>query len=215
MRATNLVVHGNQVFEIFTRRATSRLRELWVAGTMKRRRVLIHHYLTHDDLEAGLSYAKHGDLVWADVSPSSIPRRSVDLGFVMGGNVPQGHVIDHAWLAYHLPIESLPMDRIALAGARRRIPGLWSDGAIRVTLGPSRSATLSQPTPRGHPLTVDRGCPPPDRWALSRWQLFLTSSQGHCGLRVAVLRVDDGELHIARARGQGGRIAHIFRRVHV
>jgi hypothetical protein len=213
LRSTTIRVQGDRLVELFSRRLDDAKGAFWVVAAINGRRTVISHYLTHDDLENRLSYATAGDVEWRNASPAEIPRRYSGVGLVMGCTIPDGKTLDFQSLALHLPLPYLPVDRFALASARRSILGRWSDGAVSATFGPKSKLTLSTRIPANHPFAPTRGCPPSDWWRLSAWQLYLMNQERKCGLRMLVLRVDADELHVALGTRTGDTIAHVFRRV--
>jgi hypothetical protein len=218
MRTTRLSVHNNQRVELFTRRRAGRAYELWVVISAGNSRLVHDHYFTHDDLEGSLAYARRGDLMWRDAAPAELPRRVGSTGVVVGKAIPKGKIIDFESPRYHLlsAIGGLPIDRRALAAARRTIVGTWSDGPAVACLEPHSALRLSCDATR-HPFSITPPCPAPDRWRLQRWQLHMMNAAHGCGLRVAVIQVDDAELHVAAAPTGGlvdrqRKLVHVFKR---
>lgn len=72
MRTTTITVYNNQRVEVFVEKTEDGF-EMWLVGLIKGRRIVISHYLTHDDLEAHLEYALPGDLVWREAMRSKLP----------------------------------------------------------------------------------------------------------------------------------------------
>ena len=215
IRAAAIPVHNDRTLELFTRRVRPRTYELWCVASVERRRMVIHHYLTRDHLEARLTYARKNDIRWRDATMSEVPRRVSTLGLVMGTTLPPDSIVNHELLVLHLPVPCLPANAAASAAARRSIVGVWSDGKVQATFGPQDRLRLSHRVPSGHPFRNVAGCPVPDRWGFASWQLSLINAKQQCGLRRSVLRVDHTELHLAQAHNavDPNMVAHVFRRV--
>jgi hypothetical protein len=141
---------------------------------------------------------------------------SADTGFVMGKTIPTGKLLTFGAPRDHLAgaISALPLDRRALAAARRLILGQWWDGAARATFQRSSRFVLSGPD-GSHPFKALAPCPAPNSWTFASWHLHLTNVKHQCGVRVPVLRLDSEELHVAIGgwvAGHRDRLAHVFRR---
>jgi hypothetical protein len=216
LRGAAIQVHNGRTLELFCRTCSGGQREFWVVGVIKGRRRVINHYFTHDELEKTLAYVVAGDLEWRDAALSEIAKCWADFGLVMGRTLPEGKIVDCERLALHLPLPYLPVERSALAAARRSLPGQWSDGSVMVTLGARNVLELSRDLPEGHPFAAAARCPSPDWWTFGGWQLWLMNRERKSGVRVAVFRVDETELHVAQSSsGDRNAIAHVFQRVEV
>ena len=217
IRSVDIPIHNTQLLQVFTRLRRPGVFDVWIVTAAAGHREVHDHYLTRDDLEGRLHYSRPGDLAWRDATPSEIPADRGTSGFVMGATIPARKVLDFDSLCDHLTgaIVTLPLDRRALAAARRGIPGQWSDGTTLATFERPSRLRLSPP---GRPYPFDGGanCPPPDSWTFGSWQLRLMNKKHHCGVRVSVLRVDQDELHVGdlgSLRGRpGDALAHVFRR---
>ena len=217
MRSVSIIIHNNQVLEVFVEKR-ERCFELWVVGTVKERRVLFDHHLTHDDLESRLAYAQAGDLIWRDAKSSEIPTEKHKNAIQMEEAIRQGTFIDFEKqgqsVANHFyAIDLLPMDRKQFNLAKKAILGCWTDGIATISLEPDSKLIWSCPINQPHVLNlyarVDGHIP--DWWNFALWQLPLMNDEHKCGMRISVLRVDDDELHVSG--GQMNRLAYVFRRV--
>jgi hypothetical protein len=217
MRTTQITVHNNQRFEIFTQRQGDGF-EFWTVATIKARRMILDHHLTHDDLEAHLTYAQPGDLIWKNATPSEVPTEKHSSAVEMEGSIKRGVFVDLAdqpnqLLAYHLTSMSLiPVDRKTWNFAKKVIHGQWADGFAKVVFDPDCKLKWSCPLDRPHPLNSGARThgQKPDWWNFANWQLHLMNSEHKCGMRTGVLRVDEQEFHIFS--DQPDRLAHILRR---
>ena len=72
MHTASFQTRNNQTVEIFQERRKGHF-ELWVVGQQGNQRVILDHYLTHDDLEAKLRYTKSVLLSWTFASESDLP----------------------------------------------------------------------------------------------------------------------------------------------
>jgi hypothetical protein len=132
---------------------------------------------------------------------------------LIGKTLPADKVITLGAPRDHLvgAISALPCDRRALAAARRAIIGQWSDGTALLTFDPSFTFR-SRPACVGV-LGFGAASPSPDSWTFGRWQLHLMNAKRQRGMRLVVLRLDQGALHVAVPTARGNeRLAHIFRR---
>ena len=93
MRSTSFIIHNNQMLEVFVEKEERHF-ELWMVGTVKDRRVVLDHHLTHDDLESRLAYAQPGDLIWRDAISSEIPTEKHKNAIQMEEAIKQGAFID-------------------------------------------------------------------------------------------------------------------------
>jgi len=82
MRAVTITVHNNQKLEVFVRKLADGF-EVFCAGLVRGRRVLIDHHLTRDDLEGHLKYAKPGDLIWRNAARSEIFEVAIGIEWLM------------------------------------------------------------------------------------------------------------------------------------
>lgn len=210
MRVTAITVRNNQRVQLCVEKREEGF-ELWIVGPMDGRRVLLSHYLTHDDLEAHLEYAQPGDLVWGDASPE-IPAAKDSYAITWEENLKQGvcywdyikpedeefdHFLPEADLerakalrsvANHLsyPIGRLTIDRKEVNTARKRLVGQWTNGASTLTLEADRKLQWDPP------LTAC--CHVPDRWDFTKWRLVQSNSEHKCHISAHVLHVDEHEL---------------------
>jgi hypothetical protein len=205
MRVAEIAVRSTQRLQLFTQPRRRRLWEVWVVVAAAGRRFVHDHYLTADDLERDLCYARPGDLGWRSATPADVPSRVGTSGFLRGKTIPWDKLLALPAPCDHLAsaLAMLPCDRRALAIARRAIMGKWTDGAAIVTFAPS-SSFRSQPV-RVPAFDAGGACPSPDSWSFGRWQLHLTNVRHGCGVRLSVLRLDDEALHVA---APAGRRAH-------
>ena len=209
MRTTSINVFNNQQIEIFIEKHEHWF-ELWQVGKLKQRMVL-NHYLTHDDLESYLGYAKFGDIIWRDASHEEIPTEKHQNAIEYEETIKAGRFID-SQLSPHLDTTGfLPIDRKALNTAKRLILGKWTDGNVTLSLEPNHKLQWScLNKPNLHKLGENISGHAPDWWDFARWQLPLWNTEHRCGVRASILHVDDQELHFPT--GGAGIIARIFRR---
>jgi hypothetical protein len=218
MRTASIKIHNNQVLEVFVEKRKSGF-EVWVIGPVKGCRVILSHHLTHDDLEAELEYARAGDLIWRNAVPSEIPGEIHPVANEAAANIKRGMFSDfgklNQSLTYHvMGIINVPsLDRKGWNVAKKAIWGRWTDGVANVGFEPDAKLKWSCPTGRPHPFNsgVRGNGHVPDWWSFASWQLHLMNDEHKTGMRVAVLRVDEQELHISND-DDSPRLAHIFHR---
>lgn len=236
MRTVAIAVHNYQSLEVFVEKR-KRCFEVWVVGPIKRKRVVLDHHLTHDDIEAHLEYAMPGDLVWHDVERSEIPAEKHQNAIEMGNTIKERTFFDYddsrldemeaqarqasglpLWSGTHRSVTK-HLDSIALLAtdnegmneAKKALLGRWTDGLATLIIEPNHKLQWSC-TDRQHPLNVGEQVHKhaPDWWNFGMWELGLMNDKYRCGTHVGVLRVDDRELHLNGSHPH--RIAHVFHR---
>jgi len=215
----SITIHNNQNFEIFVEKLKLGF-ELWKVGPIKGHRVILDHYLTHDDLEAKLNYVNSGDLGWRNAKPSELPSEKHLSAIQMEQTIKQGRYIDfekrlNQPLVYHFAstVNLIPIDRKAFNVAKKAILGRWTDGIAAVDFKPEAKLDWICPIKEPHPFNsgVRTHGYQPDWWSFVGWQLCILNNKHKAGLRVGVLRVDEQELHVWN-ENQPHKIAHIFYR---
>ena len=217
MRTVALTVHNNQKLEIFTQALKDGF-ELWTAGMVAGRRIILTHYLTHDDLEARLEYASPHDLVWKEAAPSALPEAKHAAAFEWEASIKRGAFVDsnikqqHSVSSHLDVINLLPLDRKVWNFAKKAILGRWTDGVATVVFEPDSKLQWSCPLDCQHPLNIGALIHKvePNWWNFASWQLPLMNHEHKKGIRLGVLRVDDGELHVLSIHQD--RLAYILRR---
>jgi hypothetical protein len=236
MRTVDILVHGEKRLQIFVGKHKCHF-ELWVAGPIKGRQILLDHHLTHDDLEARLGYAKTGDLDWRNATQSDIPTEKHENAIEMEKTIkrqtfydyddPQLDKIEalarqalglsqcfktHCSVTKHLDsIALLAADKEGINEAKKALLGQWSDGVVTLTIKPGHKLQWSCKD-RDHPLNVGERVHehPPDWWDFNLWELGLMNDAHKCGTHVGVLRVDERELHLNSSHPH--QIAHVLHR---
>jgi hypothetical protein len=218
MRKTIIKVHNNSWLEVFVRKSKQGF-EVWVVGMLKGQRRILCHHLTHDDLEQGLGYSKVGDLVWKDAAFSEIPRDVHPIAAEAADNIERGVFVDfkrelRQSLAYHImgSINILPLDKKEWNVAKEAILGQWTDGIATVNFQLDCKLAWSCPGERLNPFNSGaRGTGySPNWWSFAGWQLHLLNYEHMAGTKIAVLRVDQQELHVFSGHDA---VAHIYCRV--
>jgi hypothetical protein len=213
LRACRIPVRSGQAIELLTRRVAPDVFELWVVAHGSSSGAVVDHYFTTDDLENDLAYAAPGDLVWATAATSAIPSARLEGGFTAGENIRDGP-ISHERLPLHLSntLVLLPVDRRSVGVARKALEGAWTDGTVTLSLSSPDSAAMQGEVPAGHPLATAGPAREINWWSFHAWQLHLLSRPANHGARVAVLRVDEDELHLATGFQDRTRVAYTLRR---
>jgi len=215
MRTVSIAVHNNHTLELFVQKRKTAF-ELWQVGIVNGRRILLDHYLTHDDLEAKLSYAEPGDLVWEDTKRSHIPAEKHRNVLQREKMAKRDSFSDFdkigQKLLYHFAgcINMFSIDRKAFNHAKKVILGHWTDGVVAAFFEPEHKIKLSYPMDRPHSLNASVRMV--NWWAFGRWQLHLLDEH-KTGIRIGVLRVDEHELHVYSQIHN--RIAHIMYRARI
>lgn len=195
--------------------------EYWVIGSIKRERLVLDHYLTHDDIEAHLHYSNYGDLIWRDASDKEIPTKKHQNAIEMEETIKRGVFCDFM----EAPESSVTtlishISSVSIVGTTRKINkashpaiiGRWTDDVITFNLQPNNKLEWSCTDPRD-PLNVGERVHghAPDWWNFGGWHLYLMNDEYKCGTHVSVFRISDTELHLPG--NVPHRIARIFRRV--
>ena len=94
MRTVAITVHNNRKLELFVEGRKEGF-EVWIVGPVRRRRTLLDHRLTHDDLETRLQYAEAGDLVWRDGAEAEIPVKKHRNAIETEGTIERGTFWDY------------------------------------------------------------------------------------------------------------------------
>ena len=219
MRTVSIAIHNSQKIEIFVEKRKACF-EVWIVGVVGNRRVVLSHDLTHDDLEAGLEYARAGDLDWRDAARSELPSKTHPVANEAADNIRRRVFADfekfHQSIAYHVTgiINVLPIDRKEWNIAKKAILGQWTDKIATVNFQIDSKLKWSCPLDRPHPFNsgarIDGYIP--DWWSFASWQLHLLNREKKIGMRIAVIRVDEQELHIS-SDDNSGRLVCIFRKV--
>ncbi|MGN6451411.1 MAG: hypothetical protein ACTHLK_23005 [Brucella intermedia] len=196
MRSTTITVHNDHRLEIFIEEKKEGF-EFWTVGTIKGKRMVLDHHLTHDDIEGRLHYERRGDVQWHDAAPSEIPSEKHSNAKEMEGGVKRGTFIDQPSVVSHLgfgSIDLVPTDRKVMNAAKKAILGCWSDGQATITLAPDSKLMLSGLGP-DHVLNRGQSPTAPERnwWNFDSWQLWFMNMQQKVGQRIGVLRVSDNE----------------------
>lgn len=216
MRTVSIPVRNNQQLELFVEKLKDGF-ELWAVGIVDGNRVLIDHHLTHDDLEARLEYAEPEDLVWRDSDRSEIPtdkhKNALEKEETIGRGVFWDYENRDRSVTHHLgAIDFLTLDKKELAAAKKMLLGRWTDGVL--TFGVESNNKLQWScAERNHPLNVverTRGYVV-DWWNFAKWQFAAVNEKHKAATYVAVLRVNEHELHLTGG-GHLHRVAHVFRR---
>lgn len=213
MRASEIILHNNQTLEVFTQPHDDGF-ELWKISTIKGKRTVLDHYLTHDDLERRFAYVEPGDIVWRDANPNEIPGEKHASARETEKSIERGTFWDLQSIAGHVgAIDLVPLDRKAFSAATKAILGEWTDGAVTLTLEPESRLKFSCLLEARHPLNMGSQMhgQKPDWWGFAYWQLSLLNYEKRSGQRTGVLRVDNKELHIYSE--QPDRLAHVLHRV--
>jgi hypothetical protein len=73
-------VHNNQSLEIFKRRRDDiNCYEVWMVGIIKGQRTDLDHFITSENYERFLRYAKTGDVSWKDADDTDIPSHKTEV----------------------------------------------------------------------------------------------------------------------------------------
>ena len=219
MRTFSITIHNNLNLEVFVEKLKNGF-EVWKVGAVKGRRVILDHYVTHDDLEAKLDYANCGDLVWTDASISELPSDKHLSAIQMEQTIKQGIFIDFEKglkqpLIHHFGniVNLFPVDRKVFNAAKKAILGRWVDSTASVDFKPDAKLNLVCPTDMPHPFNsgVRTHGFYPDWWNFAGWQLSLFNNEHKNGMRIGVIRVDDQELHVWN-ESHSHKLVHVFYR---
>lgn len=205
MRATTICVCGREV-DVFVEHRSDAF-ELWLVTAIKGVRTTVLRYLTTDNLELRLKYAKRRPLTWRHAQRQEIPARKTAHVAEWERRVKAGKTVHFDKVSYYFA--ALPPWEVKEANAARKLLlGSWRGDDARMDLGANHTAMISY-TQLGLHLTVGRE--PPDRWTFSNHGLHLMNRREKVGAWVRVLHVDDRELHLWSLRAD--RLADIFVRV--
>lgn len=238
MRTVDIIVHRKERLQIFVKKHIGYF-ELWVAGPIKGRQMLLDHHLTHDDLEACLEYVRSGDLLWRDAERTEIPTEKHENAVEMEKTIKQRMYLDynspqidemeavarkaeglplllgaHESVVDHLgSIAFLAAGKEEVNAAKQELLGRWTDGVVTIDFERNNKLRWSC-SDLTHHLNVGEMVHgyAPNWWNFSMWRLALLNNEHKCGTHVVVLRVDKKELHLLAA-GRPQRIAHVFKRV--
>jgi hypothetical protein len=215
MKTATIYVHGDNGLEIFIE---NRMRwfEFWSVGIVKGCRQILDHHFTHDDLEQRLYYQHVGDIRWTETLGGNIPIKKHANANEMEAIIKRGGFVDRPSVVEHLgfgSIDLLGADRKTLDVARTAMIGEWSDGHLTLVLGPKNKLEILSATTAKHFLNRSWPIAQPilDWWNFEAWRLHMMNMQEKKGQIMAVLRVDQRELHFYS--NDPDRIAHIFKRV--
>ncbi len=218
MRTVSILVRNNQKLDLFVEKLKDGF-ELWAVGIVNGQRVVIDHHLTHDDLQARLEYAQAEDLVWRDADRSEIPAEKHKNALEKEETISRGVFWDYEnraghSVASHLgAINFLTLDKKELAAAKKMLLGRWTDGVLTFSVEPNNRLQWSC-ADRNHPLNVVERTSGHlvDWWNFAKWQFAVVNEKHKAATYVAVLRVNEHELHVTGG-GHLHRVAHVFRRV--
>ena len=223
MKTVSITVHNNKKLELFVEKHEDWF-EVWIVGPIRKRRTLLDHHLTHDDLERFLEYAKPGDLVWCDAGITEIPAEKHRNAIEVEETIKQGTFWDFHGLdemeasvrqALGLPASSMPschsvtghlgaiallsedIDKTEWSVAKQAILGQWTDGVVTMSFEPDHKMRWSC-ADRQQPLNFGERVNghAPDWWNFAMWGVALLNSKNKCGTHVSVLHVGKDELHI-------------------
>jgi hypothetical protein len=216
MRTCGISVRGNQTLEIFCSKKTEGF-DVWTVGLVKGVRSILHRLITHDDWEARLHYAKHGDVAWKDASPTDVPTEKHVVALEQEKLIlNRGKFQDSDNLCYDIAnsLNLITTDRKSANVAKKAMLGRWTDGIATVTFGQDSKLELSLQPHQKHPfdLCMRVNGLSPNWWSFVSWTLHLmhTGRDQKCGQRTSVIHVDAHELHVYS--NERDRIAHIFQR---
>lgn len=214
MKTTTIPVHNGNQLDVFVEKKNDGF-ELWTVGTIKGTRQVLDHHLTHDDLEKRLHYQKPGDLSWEDTIPSKIPTEKHANAIEMEGTIKRRKRIDQPSVVAHLgfgSIDLLGMERKTLNATKAAIMGRWTDGQVMLILEPNNKLEISSLGSR--PNFFDNCWPPSyptrDWWNFAMWRFHTLNKEKQIGQTMAVLRVDEQELHFYS--NTPDQMAHVFKR---
>ncbi len=210
LRKTFFKTRNQLIVEIFQARVRDGF-ELWVVGPQDRQRVILNHYLTHDDLETRLRYSKSILLTWTQAKESDLPAAKSLVALEEEKTIECGTVWDSTELFEHLVgVETLDCEPEDLETARHDLAGTWSDGASSLTFDADGTCHGSISTSSSHAFVRGLAALDPDAWQLSdHWQLRLKNRKSARAERRLVHSVSEGELHLA---GEGNCVALVLKR---
>jgi hypothetical protein len=214
MRATSIPIFNDKLLEVFTRQRDTIYDgfEVWMVSDIGGKQTLLNHFLTHNGLEASLSYSAAGDLVWRDAQESDIPNEKTKLAEEAEIYFKKGTFWDLDDLGHHFNCtSSIPKERKALNAAKKAFIGTWTDGVATVTFGSDSKLTIQCPDAPSHPLHYLASSHHADWWNFAHWMLWLMNDAKKSGERMKVWRCDEHELHLVSK--QRDKLAHVFRRV--
>jgi hypothetical protein len=214
MRITILTVHNNQVLEIFKRyREDMRCYEVWMVSSIKGQRIVLDHFITSENYERFLRYAKTGDVQWQDADEGDIPSQKTEIAQQKEETIERGVFWNDASLCCYNASHQLHIDRKAWNAAKESLIGHWTDGTATLIFEPDSKLQLVYPANALHPhfVRVAAHQEQADFWAFSRWWLFLMNKAKMQGQKIGAWRCDEHELHIFS--GQKGVLVHVFHRV--
>jgi hypothetical protein len=211
MRTTSFQTRNNQTAEVFVVSHGKHF-ELWVVGPKENQRVILSHYLTHDDLERRLRYAKSVMLNWTLAKMSDLPEAKSPLALQDEKSIECGTFWDSDALSDHLAgVMNLDLDCETLAAARADMIGVWSDGISTLNLGKDGSLSASISPNSAQPFLRAVARFQADGWRLSdSWQLRVMNCHSLKAERRLVHRVSATELHLG---DEGNCIAFVLKRV--
>jgi hypothetical protein len=214
MKKTTIRIHHNRNIELFVEKRNDGF-EIWIVGLFQKKRLVLDHHLTHDDLEARLEYANCGDMLWCEAENGEIPDEKHQNAIEAEKNIATFWDYEklHQSVAGHLSaIVLLSTDTAEQKVTEQALLGRWTDGIVTVSFESNNRLQWSC-VDRQHPLNVGERVHghAPDWWNFGLWEIALLNNDHKCGTRVHVLRVDEQELHFFSNHPH--RIAHVFRRV--
>jgi hypothetical protein len=211
MRTTSFQTRNHQTVEVFVVNHGKHF-ELWVVGPKENQRVILSHYLTHDDLERRLRYTKSILLNWTLAKMSDLPGAKSPLALQDEKSIECGTLWDSEALSDHLAsVVNLDLDCETLAAARADMVGLWSDGISTLNLGKDGSLSVSISPDSAQPFLRALVRIQADEWRLSdSWQLRVVNRQSLKVERRLVHRVSATELQLG---DEGNCIAFVLKRV--
>lgn len=216
MRTVALTVHNVEKLELFVEKRKNGF-EVWIVGPWRGYRTVLDHHLTHDNLEAHLEYSSRKDLIWSASVDSEIPLKKHPNAIETETTITQGTYWDYEKLnlsvASHLSaIALLSADKKEWQEERKAIIGRWTDGVVVLCIEPGGKLLWSCSDPQ-HLLNVGERVHghAPDSWKFAMWEIAIMNKKHKCGTHVAVLRLDQVELHLLLS-AHPYRIAHVFRR---
>jgi hypothetical protein len=139
MKKVAITVHNDKQLELLLEKRKNGF-EVWIVGPVQKRRVVLDHHLTHDDLETRLEYAKAGDLLWREAKDSQIPAEKHQNAIEAEENISTFWDYEklHQSVTGHLSsIALLSTDKAESNAAKLAIPGRWTDGIVTVSLEPT------------------------------------------------------------------------------
>ena len=215
MHKAKITLFNDTLFELIIKRE-SKIQEIWLAATLKRRRVLVEHHLTHDKVFERLCYTSPGDINWVAASKGDCKFEHHQNLFPATENTGQVNCMDYEKLG--LPINChldgstfITPSQTSTKLAKENLLGTWSDGRFQLEFQPKHQYraldTCLDANMDRSPAHSFLGA---DWWNFCKWRLFFLSQRTGRGWHCGVINATKTELHLFAQHPY--RIAQVFKR---